>query len=350
MKRTFKISTHVLVSVSLAALPVSAWSNPFGGVDPNFVPEGPQQEQQQTLIPVTPTPTPSPTDNSNIFTDGKPISDSSYGAAKDGQGSNSSAGNIATAIGAGMIAAGTAMMPGCCSPTGGCCPAAVTMIAMGVLGLMQGAANKSTSGQHGLVSRDVGVNAGDQSPDGGPSYQNPDPTGSAAFKSEMSKGFNALSKVGAKLDPKTGKVTFPNGTTLGADQLGNPNAMSQAGVTPTQMKNIQMQLSDLEKAALAKAGAAATAENGFEGGGGGGSATTVASDDANGMGGLGGAGKDRDPAAASVAGMTKNFNGELIGVAGDDIFQMMARRYRQKSKEDSFLPPESSPAPFGARN
>lgn len=349
MKRTFKISTHVLVSMSLAAMPVSAWANPFGGVDPNFVPEGPQQEQLQPVIPVTPTPTPNPDGNSNIFSDGKPMSDSAYGAAKDGQGSNSSAGNIATAIGAGMVAAGTAMMPSCCGTPPTCCPAAITMIAMGVLGLMQGAANKSTSGQHGIVSKDVGM-TGDSNGDGVPDYQNPDPTGSAAFKSEMSKGFNALSKVGAKLDPKTGKITFPNGATVGPGQLGDPNAMSQAGVNPTQMKNIQKQLSDLEKAALAKAGAAATAENGFESGGGGGSTTTVASDDSGaGMGGMGN-GKDRDPAAASVAGMTKNFNGELIGVAGDDIFQMMARRYQQKSKEDSFLPPESSPAPFGARN
>lgn len=40
---------------------------------------------------------------------------------------------------------------------------------------------------------------------------------------------------------------------------------------------------------------------------------------------------DRDP--ASVAGLSKNFNGESIGVAADDIFKIVSRRYQQKVKD-----------------
>jgi hypothetical protein len=45
----------------------------------------------------------------------------------------------------------------------------------------------------------------------------------------------------------------------------------------------------------------------------------------------------REP--ASVEGLAKDFNGELIGVAGDDIFKMMNRRYKLKSAQDSFIGP-----------
>jgi hypothetical protein len=42
-------------------------------------------------------------------------------------------------------------------------------------------------------------------------------------------------------------------------------------------------------------------------------------------------------AIASAEGLSKDFNGELIGVSGDDIFKMMNRRYRLKTDQDSFL-------------
>lgn len=44
--------------------------------------------------------------------------------------------------------------------------------------------------------------------------------------------------------------------------------------------------------------------------------------------------EDRKP---SSEGLAKEFNGELIGVAGDDIFLMVNRRYKLKSEQDSFI-------------
>jgi len=48
-----------------------------------------------------------------------------------------------------------------------------------------------------------------------------------------------------------------------------------------------------------------------------------------------GLGKDRG--IASAEGLAKDFNGELIGVAGDDIWKMMNRRYKLKTAQDSFM-------------
>lgn len=42
----------------------------------------------------------------------------------------------------------------------------------------------------------------------------------------------------------------------------------------------------------------------------------------------------RNPAGA---GLTRDFNGETIGAAGDDIFSMMNRRYKMKTAQDSFI-------------
>ncbi|WP_374030107.1 hypothetical protein [Bdellovibrio bacteriovorus] len=44
---------------------------------------------------------------------------------------------------------------------------------------------------------------------------------------------------------------------------------------------------------------------------------------------------ERDP--SQLAGLQKNFNGEPIGIAEDNIFQMMTRRYKLKEKQDSFF-------------
>ncbi len=55
--------------------------------------------------------------------------------------------------------------------------------------------------------------------------------------------------------------------------------------------------------------------------------------DSNNIGG-GKGGKDRNPAGE---GLTRDFNGEAIGSAGDDIFSMMNRRYKMKTSQDSFL-------------
>lgn len=54
--------------------------------------------------------------------------------------------------------------------------------------------------------------------------------------------------------------------------------------------------------------------------------------------GVGGAGGGADRGLASD-GLTRDFNGDLIGAAGDDIFTMMNRRYKLKAEQDAFIDP-----------
>ena len=80
---------------------------------------------------------------------------------------------------------------------------------------------------------------------------------------------------------------------------------------------------------------------GTEGGGGGGGGKVAkgnGGDDLAGLlDGLGkGSGGSRDP--ASVAGLSKMFNGDSIGVAGDNIFKKVSRRYQAKIQQKKFLP------------
>jgi|GEM_PF-5234734 len=52
-----------------------------------------------------------------------------------------------------------------------------------------------------------------------------------------------------------------------------------------------------------------------------------------------GSGSSEKREVASVEGLAKDFNGEQIGVSGDDIFKMMNRRYKLKATQDNFIAP-----------
>ncbi|CAN5724612.1 hypothetical protein BH10BDE1_BH10BDE1_29680 [soil metagenome] len=83
------------------------------------------------------------------------------------------------------------------------------------------------------------------------------------------------------------------------------------------------------------------AKMGADGGGGGGSAGRGPADD-----GSGGAGRNGfawgDPrnkarAKANLAGLTRKLGDDTIGVAGDDIFEMVTRRYKARDQNGNFL-------------
>jgi hypothetical protein len=65
------------------------------------------------------------------------------------------------------------------------------------------------------------------------------------------------------------------------------------------------------------------------------SANEIDQNNRNGVGG----GTRKPSNVNKVAGLTKNFNGEKIGVAAENIFNMMTRRYKTKEKQDSFFDP-----------
>ena len=145
---------------------------------------------------------------------------------------------------------------------------------------------------------------------------------------------------------KDGNLITKDGKKFKPEDFQSEKAMMAAGITSADAKSLMGDINKATgsfdaKAALAKEDAkggensGAFGENGAGGGAGGkGSALT-----ANGGAGLGkdiGGGK-RDPASAE--GLAKEFNGDLIGVASDDIFKMMNRRYKLKSSQDNFIAP-----------
>ena len=161
--------------------------------------------------------------------------------------------------------------------------------------------------------------------------------------SDLARGINAFAgpKPIARVD-KDGNIITRDGKKFSADGLDSEAELKAAGLSGGQAAAL---LAAANKAggdgALAAASDSSSALN-LDGG---------AGEESSGKSGIIGAGgngeadgselnadKKRNLASAAE-GLAKDFNGELIGVAGDDIFKMMSRRYVLKAKQDSFLAP-----------
>jgi len=147
---------------------------------------------------------------------------------------------------------------------------------------------------------------------------------------------------GIKVDAKTGIVKLKEGKKIDPN---DPASMS-AALGGEGMSELMKSVSEIEKSAVAKVEQvkAGSEAYGFNSGGAGfGMALTEGS---YGMGedvvgsGAGASSKNRIRKPAQVKGLTKNFNGDPIGVSGDDIFGMMKRRYILKSNQKTFFGPE----------
>ncbi len=144
---------------------------------------------------------------------------------------------------------------------------------------------------------------------------------------------------------KDGNLITKDGKKYNAKDFASEQAMVAAGISAADAKSIMGDLNKATggfdaKAALAKENAkkddGSLFGDGAAGGAGGGKGGAL------GANGSAGAGKDigggkRDPASAE--GLAKEFNGDMIGVAGDDIFKMMNRRYKLKTSQDNFIAP-----------
>jgi hypothetical protein len=144
---------------------------------------------------------------------------------------------------------------------------------------------------------------------------------------------------GIKVDPNSGIVSLKDGKTIDPN---DPASMS-AGLGGEGTSDLMKKVSGIEKDALAKVDQIKKSDIadafGLSGAAGDG---TILGEGGYGMGddGSGLAGKNRLRKPAQVTGLTKNFNGDPIGVSGDDIFGMMKRRYILKSNQKTFFGPE----------
>ncbi|MBX3041237.1 MAG: hypothetical protein KF789_11080 [Bdellovibrionaceae bacterium] len=265
-------------------------------------------------------------------------------SAKAGQGSNSSAGQIAQMVGQALQATGSGMMGSCCGNPGGaaCCAKGAMLLGMGILGMMQAGMNKSTAGQHGYVGD---VTYGGSDPYGTETNGTGSPSTSDPFAPSVKDKIAELEGKGFEFNAKNGTLSMPGGKSFKLSDVTNKDAMSNIGVSADDYAANMAAAAGFEKKAIGdveKIGAHTASQGMADGGsGGGGLGRSVSSTD--GSDDLSYRQKANDP-KPTVAGMMKSYNGEMIGVAGDSIFAMMARRYQQKHKEESFLPPDSSPA------
>lgn len=152
--------------------------------------------------------------------------------------------------------------------------------------------------------------------------------------------------------PRGPKVTFKDKTgkeyTYYPDELRDEKSLMAAGLSSAQAKKALAEMAAAEENAKKALADAKKAGEGLEkmdfGGLGSGSI-------ASGTSGLDGFANDpnkrkfKDDLKAvegkrkpSSAGLVKDFHGDMIGAAGDDIFTMMNRRYQLKNDQDSFFP------------
>lgn len=155
-----------------------------------------------------------------------------------------------------------------------------------------------------------------------------------------------LENKGWKFDEKTGAVTTPQGKILTGDMMTIPQGQSTNGIGMShadlnkfnnEMKNIKAKVEEQAKGADAAGDSFADTPAGASG-------STMPTAMTNPMDMSGphtlapnGLGLDRNP--AQVAGMSKSFNGEAIGVAKDSLFDMVDRRYELLKNDNKFLAP-----------
>lgn len=146
-----------------------------------------------------------------------------------------------------------------------------------------------------------------------------------------------------------GSVKFKNGKTYSDKDFKDINSLIASGLSPANAKSVMdsMAQSGGNLAALANEKAKKDIKDGMGASFGGADGATTVVDVNRGqtsdktysdpLEAAKDAKKFDQDRAPSSEGLAKEFNGELIGVAGDDIFLMMNRRYKLKSEQDSFI-------------
>jgi hypothetical protein len=155
---------------------------------------------------------------------------------------------------------------------------------------------------------------------------------------------SAMNKANLKYDPVANKVTGPNGFSMTGAQAAAGD-FSGTGMSKGDQALAKAKLADIMNEAKKQGTADGSKGEGSDSGedfsGAGGGAGKMAKFNPNafkfpGLGKGGAAGKNsRKP--SSAAGLSKKHGSDSIGVAGDDIFGMMTRRYEAIATSDNFI-------------
>ena len=157
-------------------------------------------------------------------------------------------------------------------------------------------------------------------------------------QSEIMDNLDKLVKEGYDLNPKTGKVKLPDGSTVNPKDL--PSGDQNKGLSANAIKKIQE--TEARAAALVNKALAKSKSRGPGRGGYSSSLSNRNSQDEDDMFRYNGIRQRLNSlnkrAPTSVKGLKKAVgNDDMIGVSGDNIFEMIARRYNKMDREGIFL-------------
>ncbi len=274
---------------------------------------------------------------------------SAAGKSKD---RNVVAGLVSGTVGLAMLGLGAyfmVMAASCVDPAGGaaCKPPLIAQgamfLGMGAMAVNQSATNLTTAKASGGTANQT--SSASSAPSWGSGVENlgsdllANPDARAVLDVDKAKeGLAAAKKLG--FDGK--RPVKINGKEFKASDFSSAESMLAAGLPKDLVGKVMAAVAKLEKDATKKLAARMPVGGFAEDSGGGAASASIAGAkgfDANTGASIGGAPRPlaRDPASVNIAGLTKNFNGEAIGVAADSIFSMMTRRYKLKEKQNSFI-------------
>lgn len=247
--------------------------------------------------------------------------------SQEGQKSQSGGAGTNAAVGSGLMAAGAALMS---NPK--TVPPGVALMAMGMLAMMQAKEDSGAAGQSAATGFASNVNDGSVTPGA------VDPNGTGAFaEAKIKEGQAKLGEAGYKMTSKG--LTGPDGSFIPAKAFDSPSSMAAAGMSPSTIAAVQEGLADAQAGAAGSAArVSGVAVN--TGGGGGGSGITEGDSSGSSESGTGMANPfniGADKRGSLVAGKTVMFDGEPIGVRGQNIFDMVHTAYQKKREGKHFI-------------
>jgi hypothetical protein len=162
--------------------------------------------------------------------------------------------------------------------------------------------------------------------------------GTAAALKSLADTQSALKSAGVSVSPDGSSATLSDGSTIPTSALQSDAGLASLGLSPDAINAFKASVAQGLAAGQAAASKYSLATDG--GGGGAGKATT----DAGGDKGInfnklmaGMNAKKRNP--ANVSGLSKKLggSGDSIGLASDNIFEMVSRQYQRKDSQNTFL-------------
>ncbi|MCB0350246.1 MAG: hypothetical protein KDD38_03625 [Bdellovibrionales bacterium] len=220
-----------------------------------------------------------------------------------------------------------------------CDEGAVPMCSIATMSFAQGLADEVTKDDSGNTNKTVSksssnFNDGFGNPNSNPGDTRADNPADQELQLEVNEKIAKLAKKGYSVNPKTGEVTTPKGK-YPSSAFASGKAMADAGlIPPDQVADVDAMMNKILKDSYR------VVSIGIASGGGGGSGrsgnTTSSYEYENPYKSLyGNLGKPKDP---RTAGLTRNLaSGDSIGARTDNLFEMIKRRYQEKSKEKIFV-------------